>query len=171
MIEHEWVCPCCGETQSGLLDSMAYQSPDEWLDKGWLARAFSHHSDDFCLIRKFGQTRSNYIRCIMSFSIKGEANEIMFGVWMSVSRKSLRVYEDGFKSGAYEKSHCFGYLSNNIFGFENSRGLHANIDFGTDNQRPKVFLDDCDHEIFEAQQNGLDLDYIERLTAAMSGHA
>lgn len=163
----EYTCGCCGKVHMGLPDAYVYQKPDNWCAIGSVRKAVSHISSDFCRIYDYPASEY-YLRCVLRFPIKDSDDSFEFGVWMSVSKRSYKIYRKAFQSEDYEEDGCFGYLLHNLPEFPSTWALHCNVDFQKGGKRPIVTLQESDHPLFDAQENGLTLDYVIRLTGSNS---
>lgn len=144
---------------------LAMRAPDNWLSLKWYQKPFSSKGNEFCRIQNGNEDIERYIRCILSLPLKDANGKLRFGVWMSVSKDSWDLYRSGIRSEQYEKESCFGMLGNHLPHFGATFGLHADIIFGRDGERPSVFLHEIDHPLYFAQRDGLHADYIEKLKA------
>ncbi len=95
------------------------------------------------------------IRCILPLPVPELDRQFRFGVWMSVSEDSWRIYEAGFKTGQYEKDICFSYLMHEIPDYEGSLNLECELRFQPDAKRPLVHIYEAEHPLYRAQQRGV----------------
>ena len=163
--DYKWKCPCCGEEQTGLMTDFAFRVPENWLAIGWLQKLISSKNSDFCKIRSFSRPIERYIRCLLPVPIQDHEETFHFGVWMSISEDSWGVYRNGFRTEQYTERGCFGYLMHNLPDFKNSMAMHCDIEFFNHGSRPLVWLHEVDHPLYEAQREGISVDYIKRLMA------
>lgn len=164
---YRWQCACCGREMTGLPLDLGYRSPAGWDELDEAIKLRSLLTDDFCLIRHDNGATDRYIRCILPLPVSALGSEFRFGVWMSVSEESWKVYQLGFETDEYSREGCFGYLANELQGFEGSYLLHANVWFQKGHQRPRVVLHDADHPLVYAQQTGLEIAQIESWASMM----
>jgi len=162
---YKWTCSCCSDEHIGLPMAYAFVRPDNWNGISDLQRQKGHLDSDFCYFTGDDNHKQFYIRCVLPFPIKDYDAEFEFGVWMSVSEKSFKIYSAGYESEQYEVDGCFGYLMHNIPEFGDTWGLNSSIEFEQNGQRPLVYLHESDHPLVHVQQEGLDLDYIKRLVS------
>ncbi|MDJ0612986.1 MAG: DUF2199 domain-containing protein [Rhizobiaceae bacterium] len=144
---------------------IAMRVPDNWLSMKWYQRPLSMKGSEFCRIHNQSSEAERYIRCVLALPLKGTDEEFRFGVWMSVSKESWNIYRRGYRSEQYEKHSCFGMLGNHLPNFGATFGMHADIEFQAEGQRPLVFLHEADHPLFYAQRDGLEIANVQRLMA------
>jgi hypothetical protein len=163
-----WKCSCCGEERHGLPPAMAFAVPDHWLNIDDETKNNSKIDTDFCLIKDPDGITYRYIRCVIQMPLLTNTDDVAqfgFGVWMSVSERSWKIYEKGFKSGKYSEEGCFAYLSNDIAAYPGSFNLPSDIYFGTGNQRPKVVLHDRNHPLVNDQMKGMQVEILEAIAS------
>jgi hypothetical protein len=163
--KYRWTCACCGVEFVGLPMDFAFGAPVDWTSLGWLERWRSRIDDDFCRIRYSSGEISRFIRCILPIPIPELDTEFRWGVWVSVSKDSWRIYEVGFNTGKHETEGCFGYLMHEIPGFEGSTSLHCDVRFQPDRMRPRIILYQTEHPLFSAQAEGVTKAQIEAWAA------
>lgn len=168
--DHHWICPCCGEEQTGLIDSVSYQYPDNWMTGDEQTDPNGKMNEDFCIFDRGNGQMERYIRCILLLPIQEHERSFMFGVWISVSEDSWEIYRDGFESGQYSEDWCHGFLGNEIGPFPDSFILQCEVVFGEDNNRPEVFFYEADHDLVVAQANGISVGKVEEITAPLMSH-
>jgi hypothetical protein len=159
----KWICQCCGVEQVGLPMAMAYKEPHNWLGTESEVKEKSFLNEDFCIINhKDGQVE-RYIRCVLPCNVINLDETFEFGVWMSVSERSMKLYEAGFSSGKYDEPDCFGFLMHNLPGYNDTWALECTIVFESENQCPSVYLNKSDHELYADQTEGISIQYIGTL--------
>lgn len=164
---YRWRCTCCGAEMTGLPMDMAFEAPvDRDIIDGGAARIV-RLDDDFCQIAYEAGEVHRFIRCLLPLPVLDIDDEFRFGVWMSVSEASWKVYLAGFGTGRYATEGCFGYLMNEIPDLPSPSHLHADIYFQPDAQRPVVVLHDLPHPLVRAQRHGIELSQIERWAGLM----
>ena len=159
----KWKCSCCGVEQIGLPMALAYAEPHNWRGIQNKIMEKSYLSKDFCIISHQDGDVERYIRCVLPFKIIDFYEQFEFGIWMSVSERSMMLYNDGFKSGEYAEPDCFGFLMHSLPGYDETWALECTVVFEPGNQRPSVYLNKTDHSLYHDQRNGLSLDYIKSL--------
>lgn len=157
---YQWNCECCGILQTGLPMAFAYKEPHNWLSLSEDVKNQSALDEDFCTILHEDGQVERYIRCVMPFDVLQTDEQFGFGVWMSVSAKSMKIYESGFKTGKYEEPDCFGFMMHSLPGYPDTWALEASIVFGDGKLRPLVYLNKNEHPLYHDQQRGLTLEYL-----------
>ena len=163
--DYKWTCPCCGEEQIGLPQNLHFEFPNNWPGVKFPNTLFSFLNSDFCKIRRIGKPVERYILALLPLPIIGSDQTFDFGVWMSVSKRSWAIYEKGFETEVYDEPNCFGWLMHELPKFPSTISLPCTIEFRDDRLRPMVWVHETDHPLYEAQQEGVNLDYIKGLMA------
>src|SRR4051812_29444257 len=111
----EFTCSHCGETHDDI-PAIAFESPDHYADlSGEEQKSIADISNDFCVIQHEEQT-DRFIRAVLFQKVKGWAEPLQYGIWVSLSEKSFNDYRDHFDSDFHEATY-FGYLCNRIEGY------------------------------------------------------
>ena len=125
---HDW--PAFGYTEPYYYSILS----DE--DKNNLAEI----NDDFCIIKHEEQT-DYFIRVILKLKVINSCEDLEYGVWVSLSEKNFSDYKNNYQSENHIASY-FGYLCNDIIGYESTLSLSADVETKTGNDRPEIFLHD-----------------------------
>ncbi|OUS22035.1 hypothetical protein DI396_05910 [Litorivita pollutaquae] len=84
------VCPCCGETFSGIFD-LGYPHPDAWThavdDSGDTEIAGDRLNADLCRVGE-----ACFLRCVLMIPVQGTDEMFGFGAWAQVSRDVFDGY-------------------------------------------------------------------------------
>lgn len=158
-------CSECGETHTGS-PSIYQKRPAFYLDVPESNRdELTIVSDDLCLVyNSHDKVKSNAtfgIRTILEIPIKNVTEPMMLGVWVTQSEDSFNKYLETFDSDQNDFS-SFGWLQINQPYYESygSDGfltsLGCDVIGQTSGDRPKIYLHDCEHELFYDQKNGID---------------
>jgi hypothetical protein len=136
----KYICKNCGEEHEGW-PALAFNSPDHYHnlsedEKKNIAKI----SDDFCIIKNEDQT-DRFIRAVLFQKVNDHCQNLEYGVWVSLSEKSYKDYLDNFKSDDHEGGY-FGYLSNQIPGYENTLLIKTNVIVSKGNNRPEIIPQD-----------------------------
>ncbi len=159
----KWVCQCCGVQQDGVPMSFGYKQPHNWSFLTSTEHSRSHLDADICIINHDRDQTEYQIRCVMPFLVPEIRDNFDFGVWISVSEKSMKIYKAGNAAGSFEKPDCFGYLLHSLPGYQETWALEGTLVFSTGNLRPYFYLNKTDHQLYQDQKRGLPLDYIKSL--------
>ena len=136
-------CSCCGKVHEEW-PALTFISPDNYdclseIDK----KSIGHLDNDFCTINHKQQT-DRFIRCTLTQKVNDHCEDLDYGLWVSLSQKSYIDYEEKFKKESEEKVY-FGWLCNDILGYEFSESIPMNVVTRNNGLRPELFP----HESFE----------------------
>ena len=137
-------CTCCGDIHEGS-PSVAFRMPDQYACLSEEQRAeMGRISSDFCTITDEEGTDC-FIRAMLEVPILGVEEPFLWGVWVSLSEKSFRLYVETYDEPV-EGDGFFGWVCNAIpaYPFEGSRPADVFVQLG--GQRPKVVLHRGDPE-------------------------
>lgn len=124
-------------------------------------------SEDFCVIGG----DSFFVRCVVEIAVQGVAEKFGYGAWSSLSRANFERYADGFDAGTYAGMGPWtSWFSNQLEPFGETLRQPAWIHLQLDRQRPTVTLDDPDHPLSIAQEQGITPEQLMEIYA-MHGHA
>jgi hypothetical protein len=103
--------------------------------------------------------------------VRGRAERLIWGVWISFSDASLRrAYElwDAPEIPADEPAR-FGWLSNELKGVYgvSTLNLKARVRFRGGNLRPSIELEPCDHPLAREQAEGVSFGRIQEIAATL----
>ncbi len=146
----------CGQVHDGF-PALGYDAPHSYhiLSEEEKA-AIAELSSDFCVIRHPEQT-DRFIRAVLNKKIIDHPEMLQYGVWVSLSEKSFKDYKENFHSTEHVTTY-FGYLSNQLPGYENTLSVKTNVETAAGNNRPEVFLHD------DQMENAFVRDYVEGIT-------
>lgn len=167
-----WKCATCEKVHYGVFD-IACKRPDYWRSSGDAepngkiedaSRNFLSH--DFCVIDR----EHFFVRCLLELPIIGSGGKsFMFGVWSSLSQRNFSIYVEGFDEGNYsDRGPWFGFLSNQLPGYENTLALKCNVKPSEGDARPFIELEPIDHQLVR-DARGVTFDRLLDIYAA-AGH-
>ena len=82
-----------------------------------------------------------FISVILKLKVINSCEDLEYGVWVSLSEKNFSDYKNNYQSENHIASY-FGYLCNDIIGYESTLSLSADVETKTGNDRPEIFLHD-----------------------------
>ena len=157
----EFRCKCCGEIHRGS-PSVGYKHPIQYF---WVPEEDRQtrikDNDDFCIIehgKEPGEDTDYFIRGVLEVPIHGVEDPFLWGIWISQSKTSFEKYLETFSSDQ-TGSVSFGWLTvtmpyyNRCESGEELEDLKCDVEWGA--SRPKVLVWECDHPLFQDQQNGI----------------
>lgn len=155
--EAAWTCASCDTEHRGMFDLGAY-APDHWgkaearEPNGALRLDGDFLSEDFCVIRG----EHFFIRCVLEIPVHGLAEKFGYGCWSTLSRQNFEYYVDRFDTGDYAGAGpWFGWFSNSLRGFEETLNRPCLVYPQLGRQRPTILLDDPDHDLAKAEEQGI----------------
>lgn len=159
-------CSCCGKIHEEW-PALTFISPNNYdslskEDKEKIA----YLDNDFCIIKHKEQT-DRFIRCTLSQRVNDHCEDLDYGVWVSLSEKSYLDYEENFKKETEEKIY-FGWLCNDIPGYEFKDSIPTNIVTKNGGIRPEVFPHESfEHQFVKDYYNGISKSEAERRISEM----
>lgn len=157
-----FICSVCGKEHDGELPALAFLEPDYW---HWLPQDQKNKGSitaDDCVT----PDGHFFIRCSLEIPIKERPNQpVSFGVWSTLSEQNYQRYADAFFDEHQSKlGKMFGWFSNEIGGkFAGSLNLKCQVVPQDDRQRPLIELEQTDHPLAVAQQEGIPFAHFLRL--------
>ena len=137
-------CSCCGEVHEGS-PSIGFRAPDHYAGLTEEQKAsLGKLSDDFCVITHADGT-DYFMRAVLEVPIHGTEEPFLWGVWVSVSKKSFERCWETFEQPV-EGEGFFGWVCNEIPVYPYSASRAADVIIQSGNQRPKIFLHRDDPE-------------------------
>jgi hypothetical protein len=151
-----FTCVVCGETHAGDTRDIRMSLPDpifriEEDERG--RRAYVE--DDFAVLHGEGGDRY-YVRALLELPIDGEDGYFGYGAWVEVSQEDVAALGELWQDEAGWRSEPFaGTLANELHPYAFTEGLPVQIRLRDVKLLPLVELDETDHELVRAQQNGI----------------
>jgi hypothetical protein len=160
------VCPCCGETLSGVFD-IGFDHPDAWphgprLDVSGtdLTVGDDKLSADLC---RLGEDR--FIRCVLPLPIRGSDEVFYFGVWASVDHDSFYAYLDASLGDGPAFKECFSWLQNDLPVVGPEGSVPCDLAPGAEGERPHLMAQ-SDSPLAARQADGISFDTLLDIYAA-----
>jgi len=160
-MDHAWTCGCCGRQFNTLPLDFACNAPDHWLQIPEPERQVRGKLDnDVCII----DGRDIFVRGCLEIPIIGQEDKFVWGVWVSVSKKSFGRILDLWSAEAIENEPPrFGWLSNNIAVYPPTLNLKTHLHLRGGGSRPSIELEPTDHSLAIEQRRGIPLDEWRKL--------
>jgi hypothetical protein len=153
-------CSCCGEIHEGS-PSFGFKAPDHYAGLSEEQKAsMGKLSDDFCTVAHDEGT-DYFIRAILEVPIHGVEEPFLWGVWVSLSKKSFDRYYETYDDPV-EGDGFFGWVCNDIAPYPHPSPRPADVLVQPGNQRPKVVL----HKGGTAEQDQLVIDQTQGISIA-----
>lgn len=155
-----WTCANCDAAHQGMFD-LGSNSPDFWITVGTDEQCEPNSairldgnflSSDFCVI----EGQYFFIRAVLPIPVIGMTEHFGFGAWSTLSRDNFENYLTGFDDGHYsDPGPWFGWLANRLADYVDDDPVPLSVELQPDTQRPKLYVDDPDHPLAIAQQEGI----------------
>lgn len=168
MIQHAWTCSCCGRQHSGLPLDFAVPEPHPWRAIPEDQRTSAGHKldENLCVIGG----RDFFIRGCVEIPIVGHHEKFIWGVWASLSESNFKRVLDLWSADVADEPPMFGWLCNNVSQYPPTIGLKTNVHLRPNNLRPAIIVEPTDHPLAVDQREGITLDKVEKLVAALMPH-
>jgi hypothetical protein len=165
-MDYAWTCGCCGKQYNTLPLAFAWQAPANWFAVPEAEQAQRvKMTDDVCII----DDRELCVRGCLDVPVHGLSEPFSYGVWVSVSRESfLRFHELWDAQVRNDEPPMFGWLCNTIPIYPETISLKTNLHLRNDGLRPAIELEPTDHPLAVEQRNGISLDRVQEIIAALS---
>jgi len=165
-MNHAWACRCCGKQFYTLPLDFACAAPDHWFGLPEAERdARGKLDSDVCII----DNTDIFVRGCLEIPIAGSGEKFIWGVWVSVSRQSFdRVVELWDAAIIENEPPLFGWLCNNIRTYPPTLGLKTHLHLRGEGIRPAIELEPTDHPLAKEQREGISIERVEEIAAALS---
>ncbi len=164
-----FTCEVCGETHAGETRDIRLGLPDpifrideaERDERAWVG-------DDSAVLRDREAERF-FVRALLELPIDGEEGYFGYGSWIEVSPADFAALgelwhdENGWRSEPFP-----GTLANELLPYAFTEGLPVQIRLRDVKLLPLVELDEADHELVRAQQNGISAHRAHQLAETVS---
>ncbi len=134
---HKDYCSKCG-TIHQQWPALAFNSPVQYNILSAQDKAkYGKLNSDFCEIR-FRDQIDRFIRVTLCIYVEDSCQNLEYGLWVSVSEASYNDYKSNFDNENHKASY-FGYLCNNIYGYESTEAIPCTVMTQSGNERPIIF--------------------------------
>ncbi len=149
----QYKCTCCGEAHDHMQD-LTFDQPEHAESIAEEERDTRVILDsDLCAIDK----EHFFIRAVLLIPILESEEHLGFGVWISQEKAHFANYLDNYDTN--EIGPFIGNLANELkYDGVSTLSLEAMVHFQGSGQRPLVVLDQSDHPLYLAQENGIAMD-------------
>lgn len=155
-----FICKVCNENHDEW-PALTYDSPsnydqlssDEKLSIGSL-------KGDLCIITYSDQI-DRFIRCTMTQRVLDSCQALDYGLWVSLSEESFDDYSKNFDNENHQTKY-FGWLSNDLPGYDFELGIPTTVITRSGNQRPEIIPhEDYGHPFVKDYYKGITVDEAE----------
>lgn len=167
-MQYAWTCGCCGKQFSTLPEGWAFKAPDAWVALSAAERARSGKCDaDLCHIKGTGF----FVRGGLEVPIIGHDERYIWGVWARVAENSFwRILDLWNAPDAESEPPIAGWLATAIEIYPALLDLPASLRLRTNNKRPAITLEVAQHPLAIEQRQGITIERVLEITAALSPH-
>lgn len=161
-----FTCAQCGESHNGLFD-LACAAPAPYLEATEAERARDFElSDDLCV----WNGEHFFVRAVLPIPVHGLDDFFAYGVWSSLSPENFALYKAHWEEPAAEGlGPWFGWFSNRLEGYPDSRNLKSRVHPRDGGERPLIELEPTDHALALEQRRGISVERLMEIYAA-NGH-
>ena len=156
-----WTCSRCGQEHVGVPLDWAYDSPTYWegprSKDDWL-------SEDLCVWTDDAGELTYFIRGVLYIPVADSDQPLGYGVWSSLSKESFeRVYDLWDDPKRTDEPPYFGWLSNSLPGYPETRSLPLDVVTAEFDKRPSLLLHDGDHPLIDEQRAGITMERVREV--------
>lgn len=151
----KYTCECCGKEHESW-PALTYNAPFHYhclseSDKDEIAVIDS----DFCVIKHKSGQIDRFIRVVLIQKVNDHCGNLDYGLWVSLSEESFENYLENFDNENHETEY-FGWLCNNIYGYDSSTSIPTTVVTKLGNDRPEIFPHQShDHKFVVDYFNGI----------------
>ena len=149
-------CAVCGE-EHGELPDIGSGAPYHWRDELDDADD-SLLTEDLCIV----DGEDYFIRGIIEIPLTDRDDVFGWGVWVSQKKENFETYREHYDTDSIGP--FFGWLATEIDYFEETTlNLPTTVKFVGGGTRPRIFLNECDHQLRIDQRTGITLETAWRI--------
>jgi len=164
-----WTCKCCGKQYNTLPFAYALDEPDHWYAVPEAERQYRGVlGTDTCVI----DGREFYVRGRIVIPVIGSKDPFIWGAWASVSKDDFARFERLWDIEIREHELPIpGSLGSDIPIYPKSFDLKCSILLKNARKRPSFELESTDHPLAVEQRNGITLERVKEIAAAVLQHS
>jgi hypothetical protein len=168
-MQHTWTCRCCGKQFSSLPLSFALAEPDPAFAIPEAERNQRVRLDgDACVI----DGQEFYLRGCLEVPIVGVEEPFVWNVWVSLSSSNFDRVAALWSASDRRQDHLFfGWLSSDLGLYPRTSGLKTHVHLRNNGLRPLIEFEPTDHPLAVEQRNGISVQRVEEIAAAVLRHS
>lgn len=153
-------CAICGELHEGS-PSFAFRAPDTYLEQPKEVQDAGELGTDLC--RYEDEDGMHYfIRVCLEVPIHGVSQPFLWGVWVSLSKKSFDRYVETYDKPDTSDRY-FGWLCNYLPYYENTFALKTQVHPREGGTRPYIELENSGHPLCSDYHNGISIERAQEI--------
>lgn len=157
-------CSTCGEVHEGS-PSFAFRAPDPYLEQPKAAQEAGKLGSDLCWYED-DDGRHQFIRVCLEIPIHGVSEPFLWGVWVSLSRKSFERYTETYEEPDTGDRY-FGWLCNRLPYYESTYALKTQVHPRSAKTRPWIELEDSAHALCRDYRDGISIARAQEIAEAV----
>lgn len=164
-MNYAWTCGCCGKQFETLPLDIAFDAPVYWSLIPEEERAKRAQLDsDYCTLDE-----SFFVRGLIELPVKGVDDKFCWGVWSSLSRKSLdRIRTVRDEELATDTPSFPSWFSNTISIYPDTLNLKTLVHPRAGGLRPLIELMPSDHPLYIEQRDGITVERVLEIVQQMN---
>ncbi|MCB9182364.1 MAG: DUF2199 domain-containing protein [Flavobacteriales bacterium] len=158
----KYTCEACGQEHEDW-PALTWDSPLQYnILPDEVKKARADLDSDFCVIRHDAQV-DRFIRVSLVQPVHGRCDGLHYGLWVSLSEEKFLAYADKYGNREADAARYFGWLCNEIPGYDSTLSIPMNVTTRIGNLRPVVEPhQDFDHPFVRDYYRGISLAEAER---------
>lgn len=153
-------CSSCGELHEGS-PSFAFRAPDPYLEQQQDIQDSGKLGSDLCWYED-EDGKHYFIRVCLEVPICGVSDPFLWGVWVSLSKKSFDRYVETYDSPDTTDQY-FGFLCNYLPVYQNTYAIKTQVHPRIGNERPYIELEETDHPLSIDYHQGITIERAQEL--------
>jgi hypothetical protein len=123
-------------------------------------------TDDVCIIDE----TEFYVRGCLEVPVSDSPENLVWGVWVSVSLESFRYIHDRWDAViAEDEPPRFGWLCTWLKGYPAPKEIRCHVFPRSGNLRPRIVLEPTDYPLADEQHRGITMDRVKAIAANAHG--
>ena len=166
-MQYAWTCRCCGKQYDTLPLSYGTDAPVPWSNLPEAERAArATLTADFCRIDE----RHFFVRGCIEIRVIDLRESFVWSAWVSLSKENMkRALELWDQSGIDDEPPKFGWLCSSLPTYPQTMGLKTHVHFRSE-LRPLIEIEPTDHPLAKEQRNGMSVERVQEIAAALQHH-
>jgi hypothetical protein len=163
-LDHAWTCACCGKQYNTLPEAFAGEAPDYWRQPAETeVESRNKLGSDFCVVDEHF-----FIRACVEIPVNGRDGAFICGVWASLSQESFECAVALHDQDIIENEPPrLGWFSNELSVYPSTLSLKTQVHFRSHRLRPNILLEPTDHPLAVEQHQGISVERVQEIAAAL----